>query len=164
MATKSLALRAIEEHHMSKSAGNRVEEGCCCCKSKTGKPGCLQFWIKSWGEFRLFVVLDNDRKGQKENHKETEMKVNLRPCEHISLCFSTYRWSCSVLYFGVLRERETVTSLVYSWWVLKDALSYRSVHKLQTISYTPPLIFDVRVWYWGATVNKLKKSFLKANY
>lgn len=66
MATKPLALRAIEEHHMSKDAAARIT---------SENHVCLLLWLNSW-----FIILNNNSKGG----KIIETKVNLKPCEHVS--------------------------------------------------------------------------------
>lgn len=58
MATKLLALKANEEHHIS------LKERGFCKEVVAEQVGQVlyNFGCKSWGEFRFIIVLDNDIK------------------------------------------------------------------------------------------------------
>lgn len=68
MATKLLALKANEEHHISLK-----ERGFCkeVVAEQVGKV-LYNFGCKSWGEVRFIIVLDNDIKEANDNPLNTK--------------------------------------------------------------------------------------------
>lgn len=68
MATKLLALKATEEHHISLKERASVRRRLL----NTSEKLFAIFGCKSWGEFRFIIVLDNDIKETNENPSHTK--------------------------------------------------------------------------------------------
>lgn len=160
MATKSLALIAIEEHHMSISEGTELRKDVAAAAARITfeKQAVCNFdWNPEENSDLLLFWIKTSRRQIITHRKITGLKWILKPCEYISIsihslillsaplfsgCFLASRWSYFVLYFGALLERRQHLHLCIhdEYYRTRLVLVYYICSRL-IVSSKPPLLF-----------------------
>lgn len=156
MATKSVALIAIEEHHMSISEGTELRKDVAAAAARIifEKQAVCNFdWNPEGNSDLLLFWIKTSRRQIITHQKMTGLKWILKPCEYISISihspifsgsFLASRWSYFVLYFGALLERRLHLHLcIHDEYYRTRLVVVYYICSTLIVSSNPPLLFEI---------------------